>query len=198
MEDCGSDSSRELLKAIADDQFGALFMSENVGQHRAYLVGLQYVDTGHAGLMDGDLQDRPESLPILYTALSEYDVVFAQRSGRTSMGSALLKGLFRLLSGGRLPPKVGTNMVLGSEAVRFLQGFSNPDPYLIGILALSGLSLSAVEVERDPPRGPSSYNLKGRVMMGLRALRGSGLAPWLPVPIRPGRVKVAERWGWPA
>jgi hypothetical protein len=89
-------------------------------------------------------------------------------------------------------------MVLGPEALRFLKGFSNPDPYLIGVLALSGLKLSAVEVDRDPPRDPSSYNLKARVMMGLRALRGSGLTPWLPVPLRSGRVEVAERWGWPA
>lgn len=197
MEDCGSDSSRQLLEEVADDQFGAIFMSENVGQHRAYLAGLQHVNTEHAALMDGDLQDRPESLPTLFSALSDNDVVFAQRKGR-SLGSALLKGLFRLLSGGRLPPRIGTNMVLGPDALRFLKGFSNPDPYLIGILALSGLKLAAVEVDRDPPRGPSSYSLKGRVMMGLRSLRGSGLIPWLPIPLRSGRVQVAERRGWAA
>lgn len=184
------------MLAESDHRIAAIFLRENVGQHRAILAGLKQVQTAQAVVLDGDLQDRPESIPALLNALGRAEVAFAQRRPPASPGSALLKGLFRLASRGRLPARVGTNVALGPRALQVLCAVENPDPHLVGLLALSGLSLTAVPVQRDASSGPSSYNLRRRVLLGLRALRGSGLLPWLPLLVKPRPLEVSSRTGW--
>lgn len=196
VEDHGTDQSREILLAESDELVGALFLKHNVGQHSAFLTGVRHVTTPRAVLLDGDLQDRPESIPALLEALTRAEIAFGQRRPPASPGSALLKGLFRIASRGRLPARVGTNVALGPRALEFLSDVRDPDPHIVGLLALCGLDIVAVPVERDRPTGPSSYNLKKRILLGLRALRGSGLFPWLPLLIKPRPVEIATKTGW--
>ena len=197
VDDCGADETRSILLHESDEKIGAALLEQNVGQHRAIFAGLREVDTPQAVILDGDLQDRPEALPQLIDELGKADVVFAQRVGSASPGSMLLKSLFRLASFGRLPARVGTNMAVGPRALKYLQAVTDPDPYLIGLLALSGLSLHSVPVERESrDKALSSYTLWKRIHFGVRALRGSGLLPWLPLLIEAKTPRVAFRTGW--
>lgn len=196
VEDCGTDQSREILLAESDERIGALFLKQNIGQHKAFLTGIKHVATSRAVLLDGDLQDRPESIPALLKGLTRAEIAFGQRQPPASPGSAFLKGLFRIASRGRLPARVGTNVALGPQALKFLSEVRDPDPHLVGLLALCGLDIVAVPVDRDRPTGPSSYNLNRRILLGLRALRGSGLFPWLPLLIKPRSAVVTTKTGW--
>ena len=194
MDDCGTDGTRAILRRESDEIIGGALLEQNVGQHRAIFAGLGEVTTPQAVILDGDLQDRPEALPLLIEELHKADVVFAQRVGPVGPGSMLLKSLFRLASFGRLPARVGTNMALGTKALEYLKTVRDPDPYLIGILALSGLSLHVKRDERDERL--SSYTVWKRLHFGFRALRGSGLLPWLPLMTEARTPRIAIRTGW--
>lgn len=171
-------------------------LAQNVGQHRAIFAGLREVQTEQAIVLDGDLQDRPEAIPGLLNGLAEADIVFAQREGPQGWGSYLFKSLFRLLSRGRLPHNVGTFVALGPRALTRMQAVNNPNPYLVGLLALSGLTIHSVPVGLRQDSAKSSYDLGKRLSLALRAVRGSGLLSWLPQFRRPQEVIVEKRTGW--
>lgn len=197
VEDAGGDASERLLREAADDRVGALLLARNVGQSRALLAGLSCVPGGSAVVMDGDLQDPPEAVPRLVAGLARHDAVFARRLGRHQpladrLSSFVFKGLLRLASGFRLPSGVGAFVAMRPEVVAHLVRRQGPDPYLVGMLALSGFSLGAVPVERAArPGGRTSYGLAGRWRLGLRALRSL-----LPTSAPPRPAEVRERLGW--
>jgi dolichol-phosphate mannosyltransferase len=60
-----------------------LLLSRNFGHQAALSVALDHV-TGYATIvMDGDLQDSPEAIPLFVAKYFEgYDVVYAQRTNR--------------------------------------------------------------------------------------------------------------------
>lgn len=60
-----------------------LNLAKNVGQENAIVAGLDHAVGEWIVVMDCDLQNRPEDIPILYTKAQDgYDVVFAKRQER--------------------------------------------------------------------------------------------------------------------
>jgi dolichol-phosphate mannosyltransferase len=93
VEDGSPDGSREVVERIArtDPNVVALLLSRNFGQHAAILAGLAEANGDTVVVMDCDLQDRPEDIPLLRAKLDEgFDVVIARRDARTA---SLLKRL---------------------------------------------------------------------------------------------------------
>lgn len=200
VEDAAGDAASErILREAADERVGVLLLARNGGQNRALLAGLACVGSGPAVVMDGDLQDPPEAAPLLVAGLERHDAVFARRLGAHQpwpdrLTSFLFKGILRLASGFRLPAGVGAFVAMRPEVVADLVRRQGPDPYLVGMLAMSGFSLGAVPVERAPrPGGRTSYGLRGRLRLALRALRSL-----LPTSTPPAPADVRERLGWVA
>ncbi len=66
-----------------DTRVKGVNLSRNFGQHYAITAGLSYATGEWVVVMDCDLQDRPEDIPLLFAKTSEgYDSVFAQRVER--------------------------------------------------------------------------------------------------------------------
>lgn len=85
VEDCGGDRSWEIIGELArqDARVKGIQFSRNFGQHYGITAGLDHCDGDWVVVMDCDLQDRPEDIPLLYAkALEGYDVVLAQRDRR--------------------------------------------------------------------------------------------------------------------
>lgn len=67
-------------------------LSNSFGQHVAVMAGLDHSNGEYTVIMDGDLQDYPEDIPLLYDKLCEgFDVVYATKENKNS-------GFFRNLS----------------------------------------------------------------------------------------------------
>jgi len=82
VEDCGGDRSWEIIRSLArrDPRVKGIQFSRNFGQHYGITAGLDHCDGDWVVVMDCDLQDRPEDIPLLYAKAREgYDVVHAQR-----------------------------------------------------------------------------------------------------------------------
>ena len=89
VNDCCPQGSWEEIEKICalDNRVVGLNLSRNFGQIQAITAGLDQSCGDWVVVMDCDLQDRPESIPMLYEKAQEgFDVVFAQREGRKDSG----------------------------------------------------------------------------------------------------------------
>ena len=187
VEDASPDNAREVLARLTQThpEVKAVHHTRNRGQHRAALAGLAYARGTWTVVMDGDLQDPPEAVPLLLAKAAEgFAVVFAARRGtyespgrlRTSHAFKWL--LARLL---HLPVDAGMFMALDRRMLRLLLEMHGPPPFLVAMVACLNPPLASVPIERATrPRGRSAYSSLAR----LRAA-SAGLA-WA----------VAKRVGW--
>ncbi|GAB3317796.1 hypothetical protein GCM10027511_28510 [Hymenobacter humi] len=84
-----------------DPRVVGLRLSRNFGQHRAIAAELDRCQGEWVIVMDCDLQDRPEEIPVLFAAAQRgYDLVLARRTDRQDSWSQKLlsKVFYRVLS----------------------------------------------------------------------------------------------------
>src|SRR5207253_3405218 len=85
VDDGSSDHTCELLEEAAsrDSRIVVVGLSRNFGHQTALAAALDYVTGDVTVMMDGDLQDPPEAIPLLLDSYEQgYDVVYAQRVKR--------------------------------------------------------------------------------------------------------------------
>jgi len=75
---------QQILKLIAiDKRVKGINFSRNFGQHNAIFAGLEHAKGDWIVVMDGDLQDNPQDIHLLYNeAIKGYDMVLASRQIR--------------------------------------------------------------------------------------------------------------------
>jgi polyisoprenyl-phosphate glycosyltransferase len=154
-----------------------LDLDRNVGQHWAVLTGLGFARGPNTVILDADLQDPPEALPLLLDALRSPPVacVFAGRRGRYQAGhrhltSRLFKKTLSLLTG--LPPDAGIFLAMNAELRRRLLDFNAPQPFVVAMIGCTGLPVASIPVERSRREsGQSAYSSWKRLRTGLGALR---------------------------
>ncbi len=162
--------------AAEDPAVRPLPLPANAGQHRAVLAGLAAARGRWVAVLDGDLQDPPEAIPrLLERAAEGYDAVFAARVGsyqekRRMATSRLFKALLARLCG--LPRGAGMCFVASRRLVDRLVAWHDPEPWVVAMIGLAGLPVSALPVVRERrPRGRSAYSGRRRLEAGLAAVR---------------------------
>ncbi|HEY0077087.1 MAG TPA: glycosyltransferase family 2 protein [Pyrinomonadaceae bacterium] len=177
VEDCCPAGSLEVLKELAqrDARAAVLSLAANVGQHSAVLVGLRYSRGRWTIVMDADLQDPPEAVPLLLDAADEsVGAVFAGRRGRYESFSRLLtsrlfKGLLHLLCG--VPRDAGIFVALSRPLVERLLKMRAGRPFVVSMIGCAGLPMLSLPVERSRrATGESAYNFRGRLRSASRAI----------------------------
>jgi glycosyltransferase involved in cell wall biosynthesis len=180
VNDASPDDSLAVLRQLAalDPHVLVLALAKNVGQNRAVMAGLEHTTTPLAVVMDADLQDPPEAIPQLLAALQpEVCALFAGRRGTYEAGTRLFtsfvfKRLLALLTLGRVPADAGLFVVLRREMIDALLAFQHPDPYVIGLMARTRLSMRSIPVQRaGNALGETGYTTRKRLALALRAFR---------------------------
>jgi glycosyltransferase involved in cell wall biosynthesis len=196
VDDASTDGGLEVLERLAGADVQVVVLAARAGQNAALLAGLAHARLPFAVVMDADLQDPPEALPLLLAPLDrgEAQVVFAQRRGPRRASSRAFKGLLRALFPA-LPRDVGLCFALSAEARALLVERGNGAGYLLASLGSLGLRAEAVPVTRSPrPAGTSAYPGLRRAMHGARMLAAAlrvkalGARPGAPAPYRVARV----------
>lgn len=177
---CPEQSWREAVDARVDSlRIEVVRLTQNVGQHAAVLVGLACASGDTVVVMDADLQDSPEAIPVLLERLEQDDAaeaVCAARLGQyTSNGrrrtAMLYRALARALSGGRLPPNAGMFLVVRRVATQRVLALDDPFVPLVPALARTGSSIVAIPVGRRPRLGDASaYTAVMRARVAARGL----------------------------
>jgi glycosyltransferase involved in cell wall biosynthesis len=126
-------------------------------------------------VMDADLQDPPEAIPLLLAAARErgVPVVFAGRRGlyqspaRLATSRAFKRSL-ALLTG--IPPDAGLFVALERPVVERVLRLDGKRPYVTAMIGAAGFSMTSVPIERGRrPSGSSAYRSRDRVASAIRA-----------------------------
>lgn len=149
-----------------DSRIKILELSKNFGHQAAFTAGLTFAKGRFAVMMDGDLQDPPELIPVMYRMLlsAEYDVIFGKRTnkpdfrGRNLLTRSFHKS-FKRFSGFPDIDNVGNFSAMNRDALTALLQFSESIRYLPGLRHFIGFRQGFVEYQRkERYQGKSKMN----------------------------------------
>ena len=177
VDDCSPDGAAWALHRIRqrDGRVRTMSLVPNEGQHRAVLAGLASASGRWVVVMDADLQDPPEAIPLLLaTARARgVPVVFAGRRGRYESAvrlatSKMFKRSLAILAG--VPPDAGLFVVLERPVVVRVLELDGRRPFVTAMIGAAGYPMASIPVARAArPSGPSAYRARDRVIGALRA-----------------------------
>ena len=177
VDDACPEASIEVLKDLAekDERIAVIALKRNVGQHRAVMTGLEHAQGKWVVVLDADLQDPPEAIPLLLNEVKNgHAAVFAGRRGLYEssfrlLTSRLFKWALHLVAG--VPRDAGIYMVMTRQMANRLIAFQESRPFLLALMGCTGLPLSSIPIERAQRSvGTSAYTFWQRVRVGFAAL----------------------------
>ncbi len=147
-----------------DSRIVLVELSRNFGRQAALSAALDHVTGDAVVVMDGDLQDVPEVIPQFLQRFSEgYDVVYAQRTGRTESWPLRLcyfvfYGLMAKLSDIRVPLESGDFELMSRRVVYAIRRMPEHHRYLREMRSWVGYRQTGMAVERSERHsGNSKY-----------------------------------------
>jgi glycosyltransferase involved in cell wall biosynthesis len=179
VEDRGSDDSWARLEAIAqkDPRTGIFRHTRNFGQHAAITAGLARARGRYVVVMDCDLQDPPELIPVLWQRAKDgIDVVFARQDEKVTSPARKILGnmYYRLLawiSGMHVDARQGTFSFVSRRAVDAVLECRDVDRNYVFLLRWLAFPTATVEYRRDKRHsGRSSYTLRKLIAHGFSGL----------------------------
>ena len=149
-------------------------LSRNFGHQAALTAALDFVSGDAVVLMDGDLQDAPETIPAFVQRFEQgYDVVYATRVSRKEgwylrLCYFLFYRLQTLLSETRLPLDSGDFGLMSRRVVEQLRRMPEHHRYLRGLRSWVGFRQIGIPVERaERHSGPKQVRYVEAAQAGL-------------------------------
>jgi len=168
VEDRSPDQSWSVIQAeaVKDRRVIGIRLSRNFGQHRAITAGLDVTSGDWVVVMDCDLQDPPEQIPMLYAkAMEGNEIVIAEFEERQESAvrlriSKLFWAALSWLAGIHFDPKVGNFRIMSKHVVENFRCYREQLRLLGGITALMGFTTARVLVKREQRfAGETGYSL---------------------------------------
>ena len=172
VDDGSRDDSVAILMAARQRQpeIRVLQLSRNFGKEAAVSAGLEHARGEAVVLMDADLQDPPELIPVLYEKMkaTDADIVSAVREGRNEKYTKkiyinIFHRIFDRLTGGEQVAQTGNFCMINQKAHQAMLRFTERNRYLPGIRNFIGFKHEFILYER-PER------LEGKAKMKLGKL----------------------------
>ncbi len=156
VEDASTDGSLEVLVQMAgrDNRVQVVINDRNLGQQASIHRGLVQCSGEAVVVMDADLQDPPNAIPILLQGLMDgpYDAVFAARVGRYQSVPRMCSGMvFRFLMRRltNLPKGAGGFVIMCDHVAADVAAKKGKWFYLPGLIGCGDHRLHAIPVERS-------------------------------------------------
>lgn len=180
VDDGSTDLSAEkiLVWREGNKKIKLLSLSKNFGHQAAYTAGLEHATGDIVAMMDGDLQDPPELLSVMYRKLTEedYDIISGKRTGRKGNGgriiySFLFHSVFKNIGEIRDMDNYGNYSMMKRIALDALLSMKEKVRYLPGLRSFIGFRHGDVEFVRDNRfRGKSKMNLRKLFVLAADAI----------------------------
>ncbi len=156
VDDGSSDNSYQILSELhrRHSEIKILRLSRNFGHQPALTAGIKNASGNAVILMDGDLQDSPQTILRFIDKWREgYDVIYAVREKRKESWLKRLAfvSFYRLLnffSGQKLPLDAGIFSLMDRQVVEALCQMPERNRYLSGLRAYTGFKQTGIMVER--------------------------------------------------
>lgn len=170
VNDACPEGSARVIDEIAhrDGRVRTLTMPSNRGQHRALLAGIRLSTARWTVLIDADLQDPPEAIPLLIREGERgYPVVFSERRGNyepafRQISGKIYRQVLHIMTG--LPRGAGAFLAIRRDVVERLLLLEGPEPFIVPMVWCTGFPSSSVPVERAFRKsGSSGWSELGRL-----------------------------------
>ena len=161
-------------------------LSRNFGQQNAIAAGLSLTTKDLIVLMDSDLQDKPEDIPVLIDALladPQATMAIAQWEERKdSRMKIAVSRLFQHVSNSitdiHTMPRLGIFRVMKKSVVDELRNFPERTATAVSLLYFIGSRYVAVPLKRDARfAGKSGYNLSKMLALTFARIFSFSMAP---------------------
>lgn len=164
--DTNTDNTVSLLEDYSkrSPNIKTLKLSNSFGQHVAVMAGFDHCQGRYVVTMDGDLQDFPEDIPLLYAKIREgYDIVYATKVRKNdsvfrNLSSRIFNGLLRYLSDIRIDTNSSMFRIISRKALGEILRFREYDPSLTYIFSYINLPTATVAVRSgERQHGETKY-----------------------------------------
>jgi glycosyltransferase involved in cell wall biosynthesis len=149
-----------------DSRIQGVRLSRNFGQHYALTAGIDVARARWYVIMDCDLQDAPEDIPLLYSKATEgHDLVAGMRRKEghgfiKRQSSRLFYGLFRALSGIQLESGVGNFRIFSNRVANGFRSMREQMRFAPASFEWMGFNPAYVVLQHhERYQGKSSYTL---------------------------------------
>jgi dolichol-phosphate mannosyltransferase len=186
VDDGSSDRTLNILEQAAnrDSRISVVALSRNFGHQAALTAALDHVRGDVTVILDGDLQDPPEAIPLFVAKFQEgYDVVYAQRKRRKEalwlrICFFLFYRLMSSLSDMNLPLDAGDFGLISRRVVDQLRRLTEHHRYLRGMRSWVGFSQIGLPVERSERfAGKSKYGILKYLKLASDAIFSFSIVP---------------------
>jgi glycosyltransferase involved in cell wall biosynthesis len=190
VDDGSTDGTFPELRLLhdADPRVHAVRLKRNYGQHPAMHAGLVRARGQAIVTMDGDLQNAPEDIPKLVSALDRVDVASGRRSGRRdslarTLPSRLINGLLRRFTGVPITDFGCAFNAYRREAIEPLYGSIGKQKFTKALVLASGATVEEVDVSHSAAANGSRYSPLRLVRLALHVIAGFWPQPvqWIGV-----------------
>ena len=189
VDDGSTDSTFDLLREIQghDHRVRVVQLSRNFGHQVAITAGMEHASGAAVVLIDADLQDPPEVIPLMVKQWRNgVDVVYGlrtQRDGETLFKLWTAKAFYRLiarLSGVPIPADAGDFRLMDRKVVSALLRMPERDRFLRGMISWLGFRQAAVPYRRSARgAGETKYPL-----LKMLRLAADGIVSFSVLPLR--------------
>lgn len=189
VNDGSKDRSADLLRKIAvtDTRVSLINFSRNFGHQMAITAGVDYARGEAIVVIDADLQDPPEVIPLMVEKWREgYDVVYGQRLSR--QGEHFLKKttaawfyrLLKRITEIDIPLDTGDFRLISRQVAEVLRGLREQSRFVRGMVSWIGFRQIGIPFARQERfAGQTNYTL--RKMLGLAV---NGIVSFSSLPLR--------------
>lgn len=186
VDDGSRDNTWALVEAAhaADPRVGGIKLSRQFGHHIAVTAGLDRASGQAVVVMDGDLQDPPDAIPVLYERRKAgFDLIYSTRVDRQDpllkrLNSRLFWWAMNRVSGLHMPP---TQMMLRMMSRRFVDAvvqMRESQRFVHGMMAWAGFRVTSVDVQhRARHAGRTNYNFMRQLRLAVYAITSFSITP---------------------
>jgi dolichol-phosphate mannosyltransferase len=179
VDDGSMDNSWALIKDLheKDPRVKGISFSRNFGHHIAVLAGIDHCKGRYTVFMDGDLQDRPEDISLLFEKIKEgYDIVQGINPRRhanliKNLFSRLFSKLFIKVSTVDPMTRTGLFRCVNRAVIDSLKRIPERAIFFGGIISWIGFKTTHVNISRSKRHaGRSKYSFMRRFALAVNAI----------------------------
>lgn len=177
VDDGSTDSTLQKLLKFREkhNQLKIISLSRNFGLQPALTAGIDYAKGEYVVIMDGDFQDPPDLVPVLFEKIKATgaDIVSAVREARNEKLAKrvyinIFHRIFDRLTGGQQVAQTGNFCIINKKAHRAMLQFSERNRYLPGIRNFIGFKHEFILYDR-PDRTEGVAKMSRRKLFSLAA-----------------------------
>ena len=187
VNDGSRDKSAEIIAGfIKNDKTVRLInFSRNFGHQPAITAGMDYARGEAIVVIDADLQDPPEVIPLMIEKWKQgFDVVYgkrASRQGESAFKKATANVFYRFLrsmTSVDIPADTGDFRLIGRNVVTAMQRINEKNRYMRGLISWVGFKQDYVEYVREKRfAGETKYPFKKMLALAMNGITSFSYKP---------------------